>query len=115
MHDQVTTNAARTNLAPIPFECDAPFLKVTGEKKGTGFIEQEIAPLERENLQYFDRRREFARTDLENGGIPDHPVGPPLVQRLQSPVLRRPVLPHDQVQDDAPALVRRCSDAAQSG
>jgi carotenoid cleavage dioxygenase-like enzyme len=31
MLDQVTTNAARTNLAPIPFECDAPFLKVTGE------------------------------------------------------------------------------------
>ena len=30
MLDQVTTNPARTNLAPIPFECDAPFLKVTG-------------------------------------------------------------------------------------
>lgn len=34
------------------------------------FIEAEIKPLERENLQYFDRRREFARTDLENGGVP---------------------------------------------
>src|ERR1700752_344466 len=31
MHDQVTTNQARTNLAPIPMECDAPFLKVTGD------------------------------------------------------------------------------------
>ena len=31
MHDQVTTNAPRTNLAPIPMECDAPFLKITGE------------------------------------------------------------------------------------
>src|SRR6201987_4663793 len=31
MLDQVTTNAARTNLAPIPMECDAPFLKITGE------------------------------------------------------------------------------------
>ena len=31
MLDQVTTKAARTNLAPIPMECDAPFLKVTGE------------------------------------------------------------------------------------
>ncbi len=31
MLDQVATNTARTNLAPIPFECDAPFLKVTGE------------------------------------------------------------------------------------
>ena len=28
---QVTTQAARTNLAPIPMECDAPFLKVAGE------------------------------------------------------------------------------------
>jgi len=35
-----------------------------------GFIETEIAPLERANMQYFDRRREFARTDLDNGGIP---------------------------------------------
>ena len=31
MQDQATTNPARTNLGPIPFECDAPFLKVTGE------------------------------------------------------------------------------------
>ena len=31
MLDQATTDAARTNLAPIPMECDAPFLKVTGE------------------------------------------------------------------------------------
>ena len=34
------------------------------------FIEAEIKPLERENMQYFDRHREFARTDLDNGGIP---------------------------------------------
>jgi acyl-CoA dehydrogenase len=34
------------------------------------FIEREIAPLQSEHMQYFDRRREFARTDLENGGIP---------------------------------------------
>ncbi|AQA01277.1 acyl-CoA dehydrogenase [Mycobacterium sp. MS1601] len=34
------------------------------------FIEAEIKPLERENMQYFDRRREFARTDLDNGGVP---------------------------------------------
>ena len=31
MLDQVTTNTARTNLAPIPMECDAPILKITGE------------------------------------------------------------------------------------
>ena len=29
------------------------------------FIDAEIKPLERENMQYFDRRREFARTDLD--------------------------------------------------
>ena len=34
------------------------------------FIEQEIVPLQAENEQYFDRRREFARTDFENDGIP---------------------------------------------
>lgn len=36
------------------------------------FIEREIAPLERENIQYFDHRREHARTDWENGGRPRH-------------------------------------------
>ncbi len=34
------------------------------------FIEAEIKPLERENIQYFDHRRENARTDWDNGGIP---------------------------------------------
>ncbi|MGB3896408.1 MAG: acyl-CoA dehydrogenase family protein [Mycolicibacter sinensis] len=34
------------------------------------FIEREIAPLQAENMQYFDHRREFARTDVANGGIP---------------------------------------------
>ena len=34
------------------------------------FIEREIAPLQRENEQYFDHRREHARTDWENGGRP---------------------------------------------
>jgi alkylation response protein AidB-like acyl-CoA dehydrogenase len=34
------------------------------------FVDAEIKPLEAENMQYFDRRREFARTDLDNGGIP---------------------------------------------
>ncbi|GFG68749.1 acyl-CoA dehydrogenase family protein [Mycolicibacter senuensis] len=35
------------------------------------FIEREIAPLQAENMQYFDHRREFARTDVENGGVPN--------------------------------------------
>jgi len=34
------------------------------------FIEREIEPLERENMQFFDHRREWARTDFENGGTP---------------------------------------------
>jgi alkylation response protein AidB-like acyl-CoA dehydrogenase len=34
------------------------------------FIEREIEPLEREHSQYFDERREYARTDWENGGQP---------------------------------------------
>jgi len=34
------------------------------------FIEEEIEPLEEEHIQYFDERREYARTDWENGGVP---------------------------------------------
>ncbi|HVM98526.1 MAG TPA: acyl-CoA dehydrogenase family protein [Candidatus Acidoferrales bacterium] len=36
------------------------------------FIERDIKPLERENMQFFDHRREYARTDWENGGRPRH-------------------------------------------
>jgi len=45
------------HLPPLPAEMDA-------------FIDAEITPLEREHMQYLDRRREFARTDLDNGGVP---------------------------------------------
>ena len=34
------------------------------------FIEHEIKPLEREHMQFFDHRREHARTDWEHGGVP---------------------------------------------
>jgi 3-oxocholest-4-en-26-oyl-CoA dehydrogenase alpha subunit len=36
------------------------------------FIEREIKPLERQddNIRFFDHRREFARTDIDNGGVP---------------------------------------------
>jgi acyl-CoA dehydrogenase len=34
------------------------------------FIEKEIKPLENENIQYFDHRREWARTNWEEGGVP---------------------------------------------
>ena len=33
------------------------------------FIEREIKPLEAENMQFFDHRREWARTDFENDGV----------------------------------------------
>ncbi|MBT0782982.1 acyl-CoA dehydrogenase family protein [Paracoccus sp. pheM1] len=34
------------------------------------FIEAEIKPLERENIRFFDHRREYYRTDWENDGAP---------------------------------------------
>jgi acyl-CoA dehydrogenase len=34
------------------------------------FIDAEIKPIEEANPEYFDHRREFARTDVERGGIP---------------------------------------------
>src|SRR5687767_8097594 len=38
------------------------------------FIESEIDPLvaENDNVRFFDHRREWARTDFENGGLPRH-------------------------------------------
>lgn len=34
------------------------------------FIEREIKPLEEEHPEFFDYRREYARTDFEHGGLP---------------------------------------------
>ena len=34
------------------------------------FIEREVAPLKAEHPEFFDHRREFARSDLERGGAP---------------------------------------------
>ncbi len=36
------------------------------------FIEREIKPLEEENIHFFDHRREWKRTDWENGGVHTH-------------------------------------------
>lgn len=38
------------------------------------FIAQTIKPLEQQddNIRFFDHRREWARTDFENGGLPRH-------------------------------------------
>ena len=43
-------------------------------KELDAFIEAEIKPLEEENdnVRFFDHRREYARTDFENGGLPRH-------------------------------------------
>jgi acyl-CoA dehydrogenase len=39
-------------------------------QKIDAFIERELKPLQDEHPQYFDHRREFARTDVDNGGVP---------------------------------------------
>ena len=48
------------------------------------FIEAEIKPLENENIQYFDHRREHARTDWDNEGLPQ-----PAWEELLSEMRRR--------------------------
>jgi alkylation response protein AidB-like acyl-CoA dehydrogenase len=40
-------------------------------KELDAFIQAEIEPLEREHMEFFDHRREYARTDWENGGVPN--------------------------------------------
>lgn len=47
----------------------ADYLKVLDQ-----FIEDEIWPLQEQddNIRFFDHRREWARTDFENGGLPRH-------------------------------------------
>ena len=39
-------------------------------KRMDAFIEAEIVPMQAEHPEFFDERREFARTDLERGGLP---------------------------------------------
>ena len=46
------------------------------------FIDKEIKPLEREHPQYFDHRREYARTDWENDGRP-HPQWRELISEME--------------------------------
>jgi acyl-CoA dehydrogenase len=50
----------------------APSRPALDELLGTidAFIERELKPIEAEHPQFFDHRREFARTDVENGGAP---------------------------------------------
>jgi alkylation response protein AidB-like acyl-CoA dehydrogenase len=46
------------------------------------FIEAQIKPLEREHPQYFDHRREYARTDWEHDGAP-HPSWRALIEEME--------------------------------
>jgi alkylation response protein AidB-like acyl-CoA dehydrogenase len=46
------------------------------------FIEAQIKPLEREHPQYFDHRREYARTDWEHDGRP-HPAWRALIEEME--------------------------------
>ena len=52
------------------------------------FIEAEMKPLDRANMQYFDRRREFAKTDLDNGGLPA-PAWEDLLDEMRRRVAQR--------------------------
>src|SRR2546430_14448485 len=72
MLDQVTTNAARTNLAPIPMECDAPHLKVTGELprelNGTLYRNGPNPQFEAPGAHWFVGDGMLHAFHLENGG-----------------------------------------------
>ena len=46
------------------------------------FIEAEIKPLEQKNMQFFDHRREYARTEWENDGRP-HPKWRALIEEME--------------------------------
>jgi alkylation response protein AidB-like acyl-CoA dehydrogenase len=52
----------------VDFEIPQPIRRKLEELDA--FIEREILPLEREHPQYFDHRREHARTDWDHGGTP---------------------------------------------
>ena len=51
------------------------------------FIDREIKPLEQQddNIRFFDHRREHARTDWDNGGLP-RPEWEALLDDRQTPV-----------------------------
>ncbi len=53
-------------MPPAPSRRDLPALLAEID----AFSERELAPIELEHPEFFDHRREFARTDVERGGIP---------------------------------------------
>jgi alkylation response protein AidB-like acyl-CoA dehydrogenase len=54
----------------VDFELPAELTRLLADLDG--FIEREIAPLQArdDNERFFDHRREYARTDFDNGGVP---------------------------------------------
>jgi acyl-CoA dehydrogenase len=54
----------------VDFQLPAELTRLLAELDG--FIEREIKPLQEQddNQRFFDHRREYARTDFENGGVP---------------------------------------------
>src|SRR6201987_4297919 len=71
MLDQVATKAARTNLAPIPMECDAPHLKGTGalppEPNGTLYPNRPNPQFDAPGAHWFVGDGMLHAFHLENG------------------------------------------------
>src|SRR3954447_13112058 len=59
-----------TSGVTVDFEIPADIQSTLDELDA--FIEHEIRPLEQadDNVRFFDHRREYARTDFDNGGVP---------------------------------------------
>jgi hypothetical protein len=94
MLDQVTTNAP-SNLAPIPMECDAPHLKITGE------LPRELGHAPSQRTQSVPRRR--AHTGLSaTARTPSIP---------RTPRRYRNRCPHAEMAGDT-TLAARCSAAS---
>jgi hypothetical protein len=61
-------NCASEIYSPLPADLVAYLAELDS------FILREIKPLEErdDNIRFFDHRREWARTDFDNGGLPRH-------------------------------------------
>src|SRR4029077_6272478 len=62
------------HLKPTPSTPGGPMTEIPAEladfvTRLAEFIEREIKPLEEEHIEFFDHRREWRRTDWENGGV----------------------------------------------
>jgi hypothetical protein len=81
------------------------------------FIEREIKPLEAngDNIRFFDHRREWARTDFDNGGVPRadwEDLLREMRRRADAAGWLRLALPAEYGGRDASNLNRRESDVA---